>query len=410
MVLPGVVEQHGGRPTSRIRRTGMTAAPARPPAAASVVVLGGGVVGLSVAYHLAAGGVRDVVVLERNAFGSGSTCRAAGGVRAQFSDPVNIALGARSLETFREFPRLFGQEIDFHEVGYLFLLDSPSAVSAFEANVALQNDLGVPSRVIGVDEACRLSPLVSPEGLLAAAYSPTDGHCTPESVVLGYASAARRAGATLLPHCAATGIDVRNDRVAGVRTGAGTIRTDAVVCTAGAWSAEVGPGVGVALPVTPLRRQVLVTEPVPGLDPHTPFTIDFQTSFYFHAEGRGLLLGMSDPDETPGFRLTRSDGWLPRLGAAVEQRAPALAGVGIAGGWAGLYEMTPDHNALIGRADTVEGFLYATGFSGHGFLMGPAVGEVLRDLSLGQDPVVDVTGLSAARFAGADPRPELNVV
>ena len=388
----------------------MTAPRRHLPSSASVVVIGGGVMGLSTAYHLARAGVRDVVLLDRDALGSGSTCKAAGGVRAQFSDPVNIALGARSLETFREFPRLFGQEIDLHEVGYLFLLDSRLAVTAFEANVALQNDLGVPSRIISVAEAERLSPLVSTDGLLAAAYSPTDGHCTPEAVVLGYAAAARRAGATLLPHCAATGLDVRDERVVGVRTEAGTIRADAVVCTAGAWSAEVGTWVGVDLPVTPLRRQVLVTEPVPGLDPRTPFTIDFGTSFYFHGEGRGLLLGMSDPAETPGFDLTRSDGWLPRLGAAIERRAPALAEVGISSGWAGLYEMTPDCNALIGRAETVENFFYATGFSGHGFLMGPAVGEVVRDLYLGAEPFVDVTGLSAARFAGVDVRPELNIV
>jgi sarcosine oxidase, subunit beta len=388
----------------------MTASRRQLPSSASVVVIGGGVMGLSTAHHLARRGVRDVVLLDKGALGSGSTCRAAGGVRAQFSDPVNIALGARSLETFRDFPARFGQDIDLHQVGYLFLLSTPEAVAAFEANVALQNELGVPSRVIGVDEARRLSPLISPEGLLAAAYSPTDGHCTPESVVLGYASAARRAGATLLPHCAATGIDVRDGRITGVRTEAGTIATGSVVCAAGAWSAEVGSWAGVDLPVTPLRRQVLVTEPVPGLDPHTPFTIDFDTSFYFHGEGRGLLLGMSDPDETPGFELARSDAWLPRLGAAVERRAPALAEVGIAGGWAGLYEMTPDHNALIGRADTVEGFLYATGFSGHGFLMGPAVGEVVGDLYLGEEPFVDVSGLSAARFASAGARRELNIV
>ncbi|MCV2490965.1 FAD-binding oxidoreductase [Geodermatophilus sp. YIM 151500] len=380
------------------------------PSSASVVVIGGGVVGLSSAYHLARHGVRDVVLLDRGTLGSGSTCKAAGGVRAQFSDPVNIALGARSLETFRDFPRLFGQEIDFAQVGYLFLLGTPGSVAAFEANVALQNDLGVPSRMIDVDEARRLSPLVSPEGLLAAAYSPTDGHCTPESVVAGYASAARRAGATLLPHCAATSIDVRDGRIDGVRTEGGTIRTDTVVCAAGAWSAEVGSWAGVDLPVTPLRRQILVTEPVAGLDPHTPFTIDFETSFYFHREGEGLLLGLSDPDEVPGFEQARSDGWLPRLGAAIERRTPALAEVGIASGWAGLYEMSPDHNALIGRADTVEGFLYATGFSGHGFLMGPAVGEVVRDLYIGDEPFVDVSGLGAARFARADARPELNIV
>jgi sarcosine oxidase subunit beta len=388
----------------------MTASGRQLPSAASVVVIGGGVVGLSTAYHLARAGVRDVVLLDRDALGSGSTCKAAGGVRAQFSDPVNITLGARSLETFRDFPARFGQEIDFHQVGYLFLLGSRLAVRAFEANVALQNDLGVPSRMVDVEEARRLSPLIRTDGLIAAAYSPTDGHCTPESVVLGFAAAARRAGATLLPHCAAAGIDVRGGRITGVRTEAGTIETDTVVCAAGAWSAEVGAWVGVDLPVTPLRRQILVTEPVPGLEPRTPFTIDFDTTFYFHGEGRGLLLGMSDPDETPGFALTRSDGWLPRLGAAIERRAPALAEVGIAGGWAGLYEMTADHNALIGRAETVENFLYATGFSGHGFLMGPTVGEVMRDLYLGEESFVDISGLSAARFAGRDVRPELNIV
>jgi sarcosine oxidase, subunit beta len=380
------------------------------PASASVVVIGGGVMGLAAAYELARAGVPDVVLLDRDAFGAGSTCKAAGGVRAMFSDPLNVALGARSLDTFRDFPARFGQEIDFAPVGYLFLLSTPQAVADFEAAVAVQNSLGVPSRMVDVAEAVRLSPLVDADGLLAAAFSPTDGHCTPESVVLGYASAARRAGATLLPQCAATGIDVDGGRVTAVHTAAGTIRTDTVVCAAGAWSAEVGAWAGVDLPVTPLRRQVLVTEPVPGLDPHTPFTIDFETSFYFHREGRGLLMGMSDPDETPGFRLTRSDAWLPRLAAAIERRAPAVAGVGVASGWAGLYEMTPDHNALIGRAADVEGFLYATGFSGHGFLMGPAVGEVVRDLYLGEQPFVDVSGLDVRRFAEAAVRPELNVV
>jgi sarcosine oxidase subunit beta len=382
----------------------------QPPSVAEVVIIGGGVTGLSTAYHLARSGVRDVVLLDSAALGSGSTCKAAGGVRAQFSDPVNITLGARSLEAFRNFRELTGQEIDLRQVGYLFLLSEPQTVAAFEANVALQNELGVESRMISVAEARRMSPLITADGLLAAAYSPADGHCTPESVVLGYATAARRYGATILPHCAATGLDVRDGRVTAVRTRAGVIAAGAVVCAAGAWSGEIGAWAGVDLPVVPLRRQILVTEPVPGLDPLTPFTIDFETTFYFHNEGRGLLLGMSDPDETPGFKLAQSDAWLPRLGAAIERRAPALATVGIASGWAGLYEMTPDHNALIGRSDTVHNFLYATGFSGHGFLMGPAVGEVVRDLYLGQETFVDIACLSAGRFAGAGARPELNIV
>ena len=307
-------------------------------------------------------------------------------MRAQFSDRVNIELGMRSLRAFERFREQLDQEIDLHQVGYLFLLDSPEHVQAFERNVALQNELGVPSRMLSVAEARQMSPLIATDGLLAAAYSPTDGHCTPESVVLGYASAARRHGARLVAGCAAQGIDTEDGRIVAVDTAGGRIETDTVVCATGAWSREIGGWVGVDLPVTPLRRQILVTDPVPELDPDTPFTIDFGTSFYFHREGNGLLLGMSDPNETPGFRMGRSDDWLLGLGEVMERRTPGLAEIGIAGGWAGLYEMTPDHNALVGEAGSVSRFLYATGFSGHGFLMGPAVGEVMRDLYLGRRP------------------------
>ncbi len=367
-------------------------------------------IGLSTAYHLAAAGVPDVVLVEQAAFGSGSTCKAAGGVRAQFSDGVNIELGRRSLEAFARFGQELDQEIDLHRVGYLFLLDRPDHVAAFEQNVALQNELGVPSRMIDVAEATRLSPLIATDGLLAAAWSPNDGHCTPESVVLGYAGAARRCGARLVRDCRVTGIVTEDGTITAVQTDRGAIRTTVVICAAGAWSRQVGDLAGVSLPVEPLRRQVLTTEPMAGLDPHTPFTIDFSTSFYFHREGGGLLLGMSDPDEQPGFKLGRSDDWLPRLGAAIEHRAPKVAEVGIASGWAGLYEMTPDHNGLVGEAADVSRFLYATGFSGHGFLMGPAIGEVMRDLYLGNRPVVDVSGLDARRFADSGTRPELNIV
>jgi sarcosine oxidase subunit beta len=380
------------------------------PTNASVVIVGGGVMGLSTAYHLARAGVRHLVLVEQDEFGSGSTCKAAGGVRAQFSDAVNIELGLRSLKTFESFKQEFDQEIDLRQVGYLFLLDQSRYVEAFEQNVALQNELGVSSRMIDVAEARRLSPLIDTEGLLAAAWSPRDGHCTPESVVLGYARAARRAGARLIRGCSVTEIATDGTRITAAETSHGTIRTETVICAAGAWSKQVGDMVGVDLPVVPLRRQVLTTEPMAGLDPNTPFTIDFATSFYFHSEGPGLLLGMSDPDEKPGFKLGRSDDWLPRLGEAIERRAPKIAEVGIVSGWAGLYEMTPDHNALVGEAPEVSRFLYATGFSGHGFLMGPAIGEVMRDLYVGNKPVVDITGLDVGRFNASASRPELNIV
>lgn len=289
---------------------------------ARVVVIGGGVMGTSIACHLARAGVPDVVLVERDELASGSTSRAAGGVRAQFSDELNIQLGARSLEAFGRFGEEPGQDIGLHRVGYLFLLSTPEEVVSFEAGVRLQNSLGVPSRMIEPAEAHRLSPLISTDGLLAAAFSPDDGHCTPESVVQGYAADARRHGATVLRHCEVTGVELRGDEITAVVTSRGRIETDTVVCAAGAWSRAIGAMVGVDLPVEPLRRQIAVTEPVPGLPPDLPMTIDFTSSLYFHTEGPGLLLGMSDPDETPGFSTDTHDRWIPRLCEAMERRAP----------------------------------------------------------------------------------------
>ncbi len=381
------------------------------PGSAEVVVIGGGAIGTSIAFHLAEAGVTDVVLLERDELGAGSTCKAAGGVRAQFSDQINIELGARSLEAFTRFGQRPGQEIDLHQVGYLFLLSTPEDVESFERDVKLQNALGVTSRMIDVAEAKQLSPLISTDGLLAAAFSPDDGHCTPESVVLGYATAARRLGATLLTGVTVSGIEVEGGEARLVVTDRGTITAGAVVCAAGAGSQAIGEMAGTALPVTPGRRQIVFTEPMPELPPVVPFTIDFATSFYFHREGRGLLLGMSDPDQEPGFHLGYSEEWLPRLGDAIAARAPQLLEVGLTDGWAGLYEVTPDHNALIGRSSTTPNFLYATGFSGHGFLQAPAVGEVIRDLHLDRAPFVDISPLTAERFTGGgSARPEEHIV
>jgi sarcosine oxidase subunit beta len=374
------------------------------------VIIGGGVMGTSVAYHLARAGVPDVVLVERDTLAAGSTSKAAGGVRAQFSDELNIQLGQRSLAAFARFGDEPGHDIGLHRAGYLFLLSTPADLATFEANVALQNTFGVPSRLITATEARRLSPLISTEGLVGAAFSPDDGYCTPEAVVHGYAVAARRHGATLVRQCEVHGIDTRGDEIVAVRTSRGRIRTSSVICTAGAWSQRIGAMVGVDLPVSPLRRQIAVTEAIPALPPAVPMTIDFTSTFYFHGEGRGLLLGISDPAEEVGFRTDRSDRWLSLLSEAVGRRAPALLDIGITGGWAGLYEVTPDHNALIGEAASPSRFLYATGFSGHGFLQGPAVGEVIRDLYLDRTPFVDVTPLHAERFARNAHRAEINVV
>ncbi|MFZ4510184.1 MAG: NAD(P)/FAD-dependent oxidoreductase, partial [Candidatus Nanopelagicales bacterium] len=229
------------------------------PTASDVVIVGGGVMGASAAFHLAEAGV-DVVLLERGELSGGSTSKAAGGVRANFSDELNIMLGKRSLDLFADFPQRPGQEIDLHRSGYLFVLTRPEDVELFTASVALQNSLGVESRMVDVEEACRLSPLLDPEGVLAAAWSPQDGHCTPESVVLGYATGARRLGATVRTGVAVTGISSSGGEITSVQTTDGDVATGCVIDCAGAWSPEIAAYVGVDLPVTPYKRELLITE------------------------------------------------------------------------------------------------------------------------------------------------------
>ncbi|MGH2885111.1 MAG: NAD(P)/FAD-dependent oxidoreductase, partial [Solirubrobacteraceae bacterium] len=380
--------------------------PRRPPLpeSASVVIVGGGVIGTSAAFHLAEAGV-DVALIERAQLGSGSTSKAAGGVRTQFSDRLNVEVAKRSMAAFRDFGRRPGWEIELKQVGYLFVLATESDVAEFEQSVALQSECGLDSRMLTVAEARRLCPLLEGDDMLGAAFSPGDGHATPEGVVQGYAFAARSLGAHVLIGCEVTAIETSGGEITEVITDQGRIRTGVVICAAGPWSRSCGAMVGVELPVIPLRRQILFTDAIDGLPPDLPMTIDFSSSFYFHREGPGLLMGMSDPNEHPGFSVETTDDWIPGLMDVVRRRAPSIADVGIRGGWAGLYEMTPDHNAIIGETGGVSRFLYATGFSGHGFLQAPAVGEIVRDLYLRREPFVDVGPLSAARFSADHLRP-----
>ena len=379
------------------------------PPRADVVVIGGGVIGTSAAFHLAEAGT-DVLLLERAELASGSTSKAAGGVRAQFSDALNIAVGLRSLDAFERFPERPGAEIDLHRVGYLFLLDREEDVSSFERSIALQNELGVPSRFVSLEEAGALSPLAGLDGVIAATFSPLDGHAAPEAVTLGYAAGARAHGATVATGCEVTGIVVDDGVVRSVGTAAGDVATGIVVCCAGAWSRTVGAMVGVDIPVEPVWREITYTAPVADLPETMPLTVDFSTGFYFHREGPGLLFGMGDRDQPAGFDEPTDPDWLLRVLEVAERRCPRLPDLGLAGGWKGYYEVSPDHNALVGEAASVSRFLYATGFSGHGFLQGPAMGEILRDLVLGHEPFIDVAPLSAERFSHGAGRPERNVI
>ncbi len=385
------------------------------PEQVDVVVVGGGVMGASAAFHLAEAGV-SVLLVEKAELASGSTSKAAGGVRANFSDELNIAMGARSLDLLADFGNRPGQEIDLHRPGYLFALTTPEDVATFERSTELHHKFGVESRMLTPEEAQEISPLLNIEDVLAASFTPNDGYCTPESVVMGYASGARRHGATVVTNVEVTGITVEDGKIVSVQTTEGDVRTSAVINTAGAWSPQIGAFVGLDLPVTPYRRELLITEPLGSefddLPANMPMTIDYSTSLYWHREGAGLLMGFSDKTVEAGFDFSRDPKFQEKLGELAYERAPRLLDVGVTnGGWSGLYEVTPDHNAILGEWAGVSRFLYATGFSGHGFLQGPAIGEILRDLYLGKETFVDITPLSADRFSsGGELRPESNIV
>jgi sarcosine oxidase subunit beta len=354
---------------------------------AEVVIVGGGAMGASVAWHLREFGIADVVLLERESLASGSTSKSAGGIRTQFADELNVRIALRSLD---EFERM--EDIDLRQDGYLFLLDNEADLERFQAALALQHSLGVPSRELSVAEALEIVPQVDPDGLLAATYCELDGYATPETVVQWYVR-----GTEVRQGCAVTGIDVEGGRVVGVQTTKGPIATGCVVCCAGALSAEVGAMAGVEIPVQGEPRWMFFTPQDGGLPQRLPLTIDFTTGFYFHREGPGLVFG--------GREQT-----LEEVAEPASRRLPALLELPVQTSWWGYYEVSPDHNAIVGESSEPSGFLYATGFSGHGFQQAPAVGEHVAELVAGREPTLDLSAFARERFARGESRPEAFVI
>ena len=370
------------------------------PEAADVVIIGGGIMGVSTAWHLAERGVKNIVLIERAELGTGSSAKPVGGVRANFSDPGNILLGQRSLEAYGRFPERFGVDIGLQNVGYLFLCRSDAEAAAQARAIEVQNSLGVSSCMVSPEEAARLNPLVDPSALVAASFSPGDGFAEPGPAVTAYALAAEELGVTILNRTQVVDIQRTGSRIESVTTNRGAIRTGAVVCCAGAWSATIGAMAGVDIQVTPVRRLIGMTRQRPQPHPRIPFTLDLSTTLYFHNYLNGLMMGISHAQEA-GFAREFDFSWLPEFNAAAAVCAPSLENPDLELGWAGLYENTPDRNALIGEADELPGFFYATGFSGHGFLQGPAVGELMADLYLGRPSFLDPAHFSANRFSSA---------
>ncbi len=380
---------------------------ASPGGTSEVVVIGGGVVGISIAYHLAKRGCGDVVVVERKYLGSGSTEKCPGGIRQQFASEVNVRLSAESVRFFERFEEETGHAADFRQYGYLILATSREDMAAFGENVRLQRRLGVDVELLPPDDVAAMVPGIECADVLGATFSPRDGFADPYSVVAGFASAARRLGVKVLEDTEVTAIELRAGKVDGVATSRGRLATPVVINAAGPWAAAVGRMAGVDIPIRPSPRHVFITGPVlnrPGpfwglADRRLPMAIDFATGFWFRREGPSLIFGMRNPAEPEGFSVDIDwDFFTEGLAPVACRRLPALREIGIDRAQAGLHSDTPDRNAILGEAGEADGLFLACGFSGHGFMHSPAVGRLMTDLILDGAASPDVTALRPERF------------
>ncbi|HEV8139855.1 MAG TPA: FAD-binding oxidoreductase [Pyrinomonadaceae bacterium] len=371
---------------------------------ADVVIIGSGIVGSSVAYHLTQQGCTNVLVIEREAHqGKGSTGKSMGGVRAQFSTPVNIRMSKYSIDFFSKFDDVVGHPADYRAHGYLFCATNEKHLAYLKGNRERQNALGVTNvEWVSPDDIVKMVPQLRVDDVLGGTFCPTDGFVDPHSVMMGFMLNAREKGARLWLETEVTGIEVDGRSIAGVQTTRGFVSTRVVVNAAGAWAARVAAMAGADLPVEPLRRQLVPTEPFDQLPQRFPMVIDMSTGFHFRREGKGILLAWNDPEETPGFKTDFDESFVEKILTRAASRVPVLAEAGVnpRRAWAGLYEMTPDHHAIIGPASNVEGLYFVNGFSGHGVMHSPASGKIGADLILhGRSDLVDATQLSVDRFA-----------
>jgi sarcosine oxidase subunit beta len=381
------------------------------PNTADIVIIGGGVMGASAAYHLAKCGIKDIVLLEKEEFfGTGATGRCAGGVRYQFSTEINVRLSLESLPMIERFKDEIGQDVDYRQCGYLLIATNEKDATTFKHNVDMQNRLGVQTQLLTGEEVRARLPLMKFADAIAGTFNQKDGLVDPNSVVAGYVSAAQKLGAKAITRAEVTGMHVRGGEVEAVETAQGLIQTRTVLNAAGPWAGLIGQMAGVEIPIVPFRRQMFTTNTLKEIPEDFPFVIDFAQSLYFHREGDGLLIGMSNQNEKPGFDQTVDEEFeLENFEAAME-RMPLLERASRASHWAGLYEVTPDAHPIFGGSP-IKGFTICAGFSGHGFMHGPVAGKLMTEYVLdGEFTTLDVSLLDLARFEEERLIKEYNVV
>jgi sarcosine oxidase subunit beta len=370
---------------------------------ADVVIIGGGIVGSSVAYHLAERGCTNVLIVEReDRQGMGSTAKSMGGVRAQFATPINIRMSLYSIDLFSRFEEVTGHTAGYKAQGYLFVATNQRHLDYLEANYRQQRACGVNNvEMVTREDIVKTVPQLIADDIVGGSFCPTDGFVDPYSVMTGFSKRARERGVKLWLETDVTGIDVQQGQVAGVQTSRGYVSTRAVVNAAGPWAASVAQLADVELPVEPLKRQIVKTESFSELSAKLPMVIDMSTGFHFRPEGSAFLLAWPDPEETYGFKTDFDYGFIEKILTRAVSRVPVFADAEVNPRrcWAGMYEMTPDHHAIIGRAPDVEGMFLANGFSGHGVMHSPATGKIVSELILdGASSFADASALRVERF------------
>jgi sarcosine oxidase subunit beta len=371
---------------------------------AEVVIIGGGIVGSSIAYHLTAAGCKNVLVIERETTqGKGSTGKSMGGVRAQFSTPVNIQMSLYSIPFYASFDEQLGYPAGYRPQGYLFCATEEKHLAYLRINYEKQIALGLKNvRLITAEEIRSMFPQLRSDDIVGGSFCSSDGFVDPYSAMNGFMAWAIDHGAKLWKSAQVTGIRLDAQGIFGVETSRGFVSTRKVVNAAGAWAAGVARMVNLDLPVEPLRRMLVPTEPFDQF-PHTaPMIIDMSNGFHFRPEALGFLLAWNDPEETPGYKTDFEPTFIEKILIRAAGRVPIFENLAVnpKRAWAGLYEMTPDHHPILGEAAGVPGFFLANGFSGHGVMHAPATGKILSDLILtGKTDLVDVSLLGFSRFA-----------
>lgn len=378
---------------------------------ADAVVIGGGIIGVAVAFYLARQKYGQIVVVEKEPFlGAGSTCKAAGGIRAQFSNAVNIQMSMLSEQCFVRFKEEVGYEALYDQVGYLFLMTSDEEVKEFTAHHALQRSLGLNAVLLKPEDIPQYAPHVRLDDVKLGTFCKDDGLGDPNEFLSGYEHAIRDMGVEIAMETAVTGFAMNGRKITGVKTTKGDIATPLVINAAGAWAGEIGKMAGADIKVLPYRRQIVTTGELDFIKPYFPMVVDVASGLYCHKESKGMLLGWADKNVKPSFDVSIDPDYTDAILERALDRIPQLETAEIANKWAGLYETTPDHRAIIGWEPSVEGMFLVTGFSGHGFMHAPAAGIVTAEMVAGKKPSFDIQSLSPERFGQGAMVEETNVI